>query len=175
VWLLSDTQLTTRRDVAGLFNWDDHEKEFDISLKRLGLDPAREYVGFDFWRNEVVPSIKRNLKIRVPAQSCAVLALRPSAGHPQLLSTSRHVTQGIIDVTEESWNVRRGELSGRSKVVANDPYELRVWSSQPAQAITVRSITGEKMEASFRQDGNLIRATINSPKSNEVGWTIRFK
>jgi hypothetical protein len=43
------------------------------------------------------------------------------------LSTSQHVTQGIVDVVKVSWDAEKKLLSGVSKVIANDPYELRIY------------------------------------------------
>src|SRR5678816_4127813 len=57
------------RDVVGLFNWDSEEKRFDVPLERLGLDPKTEYVGFDFWGNKLIPSIKNRLDLSLPGES----------------------------------------------------------------------------------------------------------
>ena len=46
--------------------------------------------------------------------------------HPQLLSTSRHIMQGLIDVKLESWDPAARILSGTSAMVAGDAYELRL-------------------------------------------------
>jgi len=170
VWLLTDDRHSVRRDVIGLFNWDDGEKFFSDSLEKLGLDGKTDYVAFDYWKNALVPTIKRQLQIIVPGQSCCVLAVRPVANHPQLISTSRHITQGIVDVLEEKWDSATKTLSGRSKVVGGDPYELRIvvpdnnWSA--AAPMIADSIT---------QNDNLVRVTIPSANSGEVSWSVKFK
>ena len=126
IWLLSDTSKPSRRDVVGLFNWDE-KKSADISysLKKLGL-PETDYVGFDYWKNDFVEPVKDTLKTTLPPASCQILSLRAKSDSPSVLSTSRHITQGIIDILQESWNVKQQTLSGTSQVVANDPYELRI-------------------------------------------------
>jgi len=126
IWPLSDTRIPARRDVIALYNWDSEEIMIEYSMDKIGLDGKRRYHAFDFWGNELLPPIQRTLHIAVPAQSCRILALRAACDNPQLLSTSRHVTQGIVDVVEERWDASRNALLGRSKVVANDSYELRV-------------------------------------------------
>ncbi len=54
-----------------------------------------------------------------------------------LISTSRHVTQGMVDVTDEKWETAAaglaGTLSGRSKVVGGDSYEIRIALPEGAQ------------------------------------------
>ncbi len=181
LWLLTDERRSPRRDVVGLFNWGEQEQAFDYSLERLGLAGDAEYVAFDYWQNALVPPMKGRLKITVPAQSCRILAVRPRSDHPQLLSTSRHITQGIVDVVEETWRPTDRALQGRSRVVAGDPYELRIalpdagtrWTVDAA-GILPQDLTAGVTAAIAEKDG-LVRVTLTSPVSREVGWSVRFK
>ena len=117
----------------------------------------------------------------MPAESSRVIAVRPRAEHPQLLSTSRHITQGIVDVLEEKWNTRNKTLSGRSKVVGGDAYELRIVAETGGKGLTAHTVdvsAADKsagVKTSVVSDGNLVRATIDSPTSREVSWSVRFK
>lgn len=126
VWLVTDTAAGVRRDVIGLFNWDSTEKAFDLSPAKIGLPNRGEYIAFDFWSNALIPPFNDRLAQTLRPQSCQVLSVRPVADHPQLISTSRHITQGMVDVTEEKWEAKRLTLSGVSQTVASDPYELRI-------------------------------------------------
>jgi len=96
------------------------------------------------------------------------------ANHPQLISTSRHITQGIVDVLDEKWDGATKTLSGRSKIVGGDPYELRVVlpdSNWNARAVSASG----SATTSLKQDGTLVRATIQSAESGEVNWSVTFK
>ena len=129
IWLLSNARRTPRRDVIALYNWDESRAAtISCPTEWLGLTPAAEYVAFDFWANRFVPPFQKQLVAELPAASCLVLAVRPATDHPQVLSTSRHVTQGIVDVLEERWDATSQELAGTGCVVANDPYELRIFA-----------------------------------------------
>jgi hypothetical protein len=112
IWLLTDSRKTPRRDVIGVFIWESKEQQFDYPLDKLGLDANTEYVAFDYWANTLLPTMSGHLRVTVPAESCRVIAVRPRAEHPQLLSTSRHITQGIVDVLEEKWDARKKMLNG---------------------------------------------------------------
>jgi hypothetical protein len=179
IWLLTDDRRAVRRDVIGLFNWDSKPKEFVYPLDKLGLLPASrnydpEYVAFDYWQNKLVPPFKDALRVTVPGETCCVLAVRPVANHPQLISTSRHITQGIVDVMDEKWNGGSKTLSGRSKMVGGDPYELRiVLPGKNWNAATVEASGGAT--AAFTQTGELVRATLQSAKSGEVSWSVKFR
>src|SRR5579862_3003355 len=104
IWLVTDTRQTVRRDVIGLFNWEESELPVDCTSEKLGLDPSRTYYAFDFWDNALLPSFRGRFQRRLPGRSCQVVSVRADEGHPVLLSTSRHVTQGIIEVTGEKWS-----------------------------------------------------------------------
>ncbi|MGD8239234.1 MAG: alpha-galactosidase [Armatimonadota bacterium] len=181
IWLLTDERRTPRRDVIGFYNWDDEPADFDCALDRIGLPRATSYVAFDYWQNALIQPIAERLQVSVPEQSCRILALRPVLDRPQLISTSRHITQGIVDVLEERWDARRRRLSGRSALVAGDPYELRVvarspdaaWSAQSARVSPADRAAG--VEITLTEANSLVRATINAPTSREVSWTLRFR
>ena len=176
LWLLTDARRTPRRDVIGIFNWESKEQHYDYALDRLGLDAGKEYMAFDYWQNSMVTSIKGHLQITVPPESCCVLSVRPQADHPQLLSTSRHITQGMVDVLEEKWDETTRILSGRSKVVGGDSYELRVVSAAPVQVFQVLGDgRSDEIKTTFTQVENLVRARIETPLSQEVVWSLKFR
>lgn len=169
------------RDVVGLFNWENAEQQFDVSLEKLGFSKNAEYVAYDYWADRFIPFVKDRLRYTVPAESCAVLAIRPRARHPQLISTSRHVTQGIVDVLEEKWDARAKTLKGRSKVVGSDSYEMRVVTSGPGKAWATKAIEVSendktaRVKASLAEREELTRVKIASPVSREISWSIRFE
>jgi hypothetical protein len=182
IWLLSDTRHAPRRDVVALYNWDSKQAATIVcDLDRIGLPAADAFVAFDFWADKFVPPLRDQLRVLLPHASCRVLAMRPAADHPQLISTSRHVTQGMVDVREEKWDAAAQTLSGTSCVVANDPYELRIvvpsgersWRACEAAVSFDDAAAG--VNAIFKQDGPRLRALITSPASREVRWQVRFE
>ncbi len=180
LWLLTDTRRTPRRDVIGVFNWGSKEQQFDYPIDRLGLDPNTEYEAFDYWGCTLGSVIRGRLQVSVPAEACRILAVRPRAAHPQLLSTSRHITQGVVDVLEEQWDAVTRTLRGRSQLVGNDPCELRIVTpaGEPAwraHAIGVSNAdTVAAVRGAFAQQDRLVRVTIETRTSREVSWTVKF-
>jgi hypothetical protein len=102
-----------------------------------------------------------------------------------LVSTSRHVTQGIIDVIDEKWTSEDKSLSGTSEIVANDPYELRVaglqeggriWKLVSASISTADqdahvSITPRPIQP---DEEGWVRVNLSSPESRAIRWTLKF-
>jgi hypothetical protein len=181
IWLLTDERRLPRRDVIALYNWDATKAaDIDYSLERLGLAGNQSYVAFDYWDNVLLPPVKDQLRLTVPKQSCRILAVRPAIDRPQLISTSRHITQGMVDVVEEKWDDATRTLSGRSRLVGGDPYELRIvvglsaksWRPESFQVSSVDGDGGTRTR--FKQENGLVRAWIESPASREVSWSVRF-
>lgn len=181
IWLVTDTRQAVRRDVVAFYNWDKERAEISATPERIGLPPAQEYVAFDFWANKFVAPFSGHLTASLSGHSSRILAVRPVSEFPQLLSTSRHITQGIVDVTGEKWDNGKSQLSAISKVVANDPYELRIVvpvaeKSWRATGIRIAAAdTAASVKAEIKQDGPRLRATITSPVSRDVKWTVAFE
>ena len=184
-WLVTDTRQPVRRDVIGVFNQETNVLSIDSSLAKLGLVSGKKYYAFDFWANSPTASLEGGLKCEVPPKACRIIAVRAMEGHPVLVSTSRHVTQGMVDVTGEEWNAARKTLSGVSQIVGNDPYELRVagldadgkkWKlvsanvsakDQPAGVL----ITSQPASAS---ENGWCRVGIDAKTNRAVRWTLEF-
>jgi hypothetical protein len=181
LWLLTDERLSPRRDVVAIFNWDDKAAEVDYPLGRLGLAGDRSYEAFDYWANALLPPLQERLRLSVPARSCRVLAVRPALDRPQLISTSRHITQGIVDIVEENWDDAGRILSGKSRVVGGDPYELRIvtgtadkhWTLEASELSAADRAAGARITA--RQAGHCARAAIEVDGSREVSWVLGFQ
>ncbi|MDF7822745.1 hypothetical protein P4B35_01865 [Pontiellaceae bacterium B12227] len=161
--------------ILGLFNWDE-EKETDINypLERMGLDSKTGYEAFDFWDNRYLGTIKGDLNTTLEGAHCQVLALREAKDHPQLLSTSRHITQGLIDVVSEDWNPNKRELRGTCKVVANDPYELRIVCPQGFQALEIKTDDHNATISTIEQADGLARISITPSITGTMNWSVTF-
>jgi hypothetical protein len=182
IWLLTDERSSPRRDVIGLFNWDEKEEaEFSYPLARIGLSDAQQYVGFDYWADEFVEPFAGRLEAVLGPASCRILAVRPTASIPQVVSTSRHVAQAVVDVLAEEWDAATKRLCGVSRVVAADPYEIRIAARrQPGRWAAMRALVSqEDADAGVRiailgQKGWKVRIEIDSPASRDVHWSVAF-
>ncbi len=184
-WLVTATNDTVRRDVIGVFNFETNRLEMCYSCAKLGLDAGKKYYAFDFWADSPAPTILEVFNCELPPTSCRVIAVRSMEGHPVLVSTSRHVTQGIVDVTGESWNAARKTLSGVSQVVGNDPYELRVaglqeggkkWRLISTKVSAQDQTAGVAIAAKTTDAGEFgwCRIGMDSKTSRSVRWTLEF-
>jgi hypothetical protein len=101
-----------------------------------------------------------------------VFAIREKLDRPQLLSTSRHIGQGAVELTELAWKPGTLALEGVSKLLTGDPYEITVhmpagWKAQKAR-IGVS-------ECAVQTEGELARFTLTPATSEPMFWTIAFQ
>jgi len=182
VWHLTAGKGRQRKNVIGLFNWDQEKSDtVSVKMEKLDLPASGTYVGFDYWANQFIEPFTGTLEKELQPSSCRVISIRPLGDRPVLVSTSRHITQGIVDVDQVDWNSRKYEMRGKSKVVGEDPYELRIYApagSGPWQVSSVGvssadSQAGVTIES--EQSGPEIRVTINCPENRTVAWKVVFK
>lgn len=168
IWLVGNS----RMKVIGLFNWKEKEPvSIDYDLQRMGLNGAEEYELFDFWGNTYLGKISSCLSQKLEPASCKVLAVRSVQSYPQVISTSRHITQGLVDIESEQWNSSSKILSGKSRVVRGDKYELRVLVPD---GYAIKKATCDNKSMTIRKEGKLLRVSCIPKKTESTEWIIEF-
>jgi len=179
IWIATDQKSGTQRNVIGLFNWDTATQNIGSTLRRAGLNDKTNYYAFDFWENKPLPDILGSFTWDLPAESCRVIAVRAKSNHPVVVSTSQHVTQGMMDLLKEEW--KNHALSGTSKLIAGDNYELRIAGMNDGrkwkidEAIIIGNKEGVTIEILPQTEKGWLRVAIKSQKSQLIKWQIRFK
>ncbi|MDD4192920.1 MAG: hypothetical protein PHI28_16420 [Mangrovibacterium sp.] len=103
------------------------------------------------------------------------MSVRPVNGYPSVISTSQHVMQGMADLSDETWDPALKILSGKSKVVANDPYELRVCIPQTVNPMKIEKvIAGKGAVIHYEQTARGATVTIVAAQSGEINWKVKF-
>ena len=77
---------------------------------------------FDFWNQEYLGAWREGMAVPTAPTSCRVLTLLPDSGAIQLISTSRHITQGPVEL--KRWTQSGNSFKGTSHIIKNDPYKL---------------------------------------------------
>ena len=153
-------------DVVAVFNWSrEWTKTGAVSPASLGIDPNRDgYIFYDVWKERVLSTGRDEQRIRVPPMSCRVISVRRVVGRPQLVGTSRHLTQGADDLEAVAWNGRTRTLSGRSRVVGGDPYRIR-FTVPRGWAVRDRNV---------RVSRGIGTITLRTDGNETVDWSVRF-
>ncbi len=176
IWDLKINHLGRNYDVVGAFNFDSGKSgQVYLNWKELGIAGTGPVHVFDFWNHEYLGAWEAGLAIELAPTSCRVLTLMPDDGGIQLLSTSRHITQGWIDLVR----VERGPDSfrGTSRVIRDDPYELH-FAFPRGRNFTIASATARSADSPLpvRISNHQGWATvcINPSRTSEVEWQVTF-
>ena len=137
----------------------------------LGLDPAASYYLYDFWNDEFIGEIPGDGAVSRPLKplQSLVYSLRRKLDHPQILSTNRHIMQGLLDPTE--WNAASMASTGTAEVVAGEPFVITI----AANGHLPTAATASAGSASFRRDGELVKLSLETDRGTEIRWTLAWK
>jgi len=149
------------------------EKEVQVSLADLGLEPGEPYLLYEFWSDTFLGTVTDTIRFGSinPGFNCQLFCIRPLQPNPQVLATSRHISCGATDLSGVTWN--QGSLSGISKIVPGDGYTLVI--NEPAgYSSPVITLTGGTM-VSEKSDGSVRRIRMVSPEATEISWKIDYR
>ena len=117
-------------------------KESVVSLDALGLENG-EYLVFDFWPQKFLGKITDKIKLGpLPLGHCQVIALRRAKDRPQLISSSRHVSQDAVSVISEDWRDGRLILELKGVPKTQETY----WIHLP-EGFAAASVEGQGLSA----------------------------
>ncbi|MEG1843856.1 MAG: alpha-galactosidase, partial [Clostridia bacterium] len=96
-----------------------------ISLREdVHLPDNESYLIFDFWNRRFLGITRTGFDIDLDACASRVLCIRKLINHPQILSTTRHLTQGALELRNVRYDEERMILAGESDVIAGDDYAI---------------------------------------------------
>jgi hypothetical protein len=172
IWDLKINHLGRQYDVVGMFNYDETRPIVSyVGWKDLGLPQDRPVHVFDFWNKEYLGAWEQGISIELPPASTRVLALVPAMDQIQLVSTSRHITQGWVDLVSQ--RVLRNRFLGKSRLVKNDPYNLR-FAYPRGKHFVIKSARAGGLPVRITNHQGWAEVEITSPRTTEVSWEVVF-
>jgi hypothetical protein len=162
-------------NVVGLFNVDMDRSGTpvtqEVKFADLGLEPDREYLVYEFWSQRFLGAVKGGFARTLQAPDCEVYSIVPREDRPVLVSTSRHLRQMAYDILDLRWDPAAQTLSGTSKVVEGDPYQLRVYLP-PAYRLAGAQIGG--LNTKIATQGELLTVEVVPQADGDLHWTLQF-
>jgi NPCBM/NEW2 domain-containing protein/alpha galactosidase C-like protein len=178
-------------DVVGVFNYDEQRADSRlVSWRDLGLDASRRHHVYDFWSGVYLGEWDGGIFVNVPPADVRVLTIVPASDRPVVVSTSRHITQGWVDLLDETTGgtAEGPVLSGRSRIVAGDDYTIT--AAVPRARPTFRlaaaraGIGARALDVTWANHQGHVTATIHSSRTDgardangtlNVAWTLQFE
>ncbi len=150
----------------------------------LGLDPQAKWRVHSFWDDEYLGILgaKDSIEIEMNGLECEMFRFTKAETRPQVVSTTRHVLQGWMDVADEKWDAAGRVLSGTAKhivsgttesvVIAADTTDGQVFPLVRAEVSPEDAAAGVKVCAV--ETNGTVRVAITVPQSRAVKWRITF-
>ncbi|HZV12180.1 MAG TPA: alpha-galactosidase [Candidatus Kapabacteria bacterium] len=176
IWDLKINQGFRQYDVVAVIKTDYYfQSDLVIHWNLMGWNPDDSYHVYDFWNKQYVGEWKDSMAVVVPDSGCRLFSFVKAEDIPQLISTSRHVTQGWVDIDTLAYDSVTMVMSGISSVVGGDPYQLRFAVPNNIQdSYSAVSAEVGSLPFTLRQDSNFITLDFTSPVSAQVPWKIQF-
>jgi len=176
IWDLKVNHLGRRYDVVGVFNFDtDKADQVYLNWAELGLPKGKRVHVFDFWNQEYLGAWREGMAVPTAPTSCHVLTLLPDSDAIQLISTSRHITQGPVELKKLSQS--RQSFNGTSHIIKEDPYKLSFVFPAGTNGI-VKSATAragsKRLAVKITNHQGWAVVEIDSPKTQDVDWEVEF-
>src|SRR5262245_25924202 len=172
IWDLKINHLGRNYDVVGLFNYEEGKSEqINLNWKDLGLPDNFQIHVYDFWNKEYLGAWENGISLNLSPTSCRVLALLPATDQVQLISTSRHITQGWVDLLELDSNASANSYTGKSSVVKNDPYELRFVFPR-GKNFRIKKASAGKIPVKITNHQGWATAQFTSPRTSPLNWSV---
>ncbi|HSL22442.1 MAG TPA: NPCBM/NEW2 domain-containing protein [Vicinamibacterales bacterium] len=179
---LKVSHLGRQYDVVGIFNYDAAQATTRrVSWSEIGLDPLVPHHVYDFWSGTYLGAWENGVFVDVPPADVRVLTLVRSVDRPVLVSTSRHISQGWVDLLElkSGGTADRPTIAGRSRLIAGDAYRMIVGMPRaaPTYALAAARARGEigPVEVTWLGHQGYATVTLRSTSTQEVGWDLAFE
>lgn len=164
-----------------LFNSSDNKKVFSIKFAgdscetgALQLNPKKEYYVYSFWDDSFVGKFSgaTDFNYQLDAREAAVISIREVHNYPQIISTNRHIMQGMLEIHDLRWDIRQCVLTGRADVVSGDTLKITV--AHNGYIVDMSETDSGRNEIKEISD-ELIDIILDSNQTTQVKWKITFK
>jgi len=163
------------------FNEDEeNSKEISISLDGIvgrggaGLNSNSDYYVYDFWNDCLVGKVNGGEVFTQTLRrgEARQMSVRKALGHPQVLSTDRHILQGFLELDNVKWDASSKTLSGTADLVENEAMNIVV-------ALNGFTPAGCDSNCSSHEifnvcAGSTVKLCLKNNKSGKVDWKINF-
>jgi len=150
----------------------------------LGLDPQAKWRVHSFWDDEYLGILgaKDSIEIEMNGLECEMFRFTKAETRPQVVSTTRHVLQGWMDVADEKWDASGRVLSGTAKYIASGTTESVVIAVDTADGkvfpLVRAEVSPEDVAAGVKvcavETNGTVRVALTVPTTREVKWRVVF-
>jgi len=153
--------------VTGAYNLTDTDSARKISLTEdLHLEEGT-YLVYDYFRDAFLGKVTDNIELDFVPYEARILSVRKFTDKPQIISTSRHITQGAAEI--KNMQTVGSTISVTADLVANDTYTVTFYVPD---GYALDNYTGFH---SHTENENLVKLTFIPDETKEYKFSVSFK
>lgn len=189
--LIVNLAIATRDEdwnVVDVLNLMEVNNRVHVSLKEdlhLDVQPGERYFLFDFWNQKPLGVVNAGFDLELAPCASRVICVRKAREIPQILSTTRHISQGALELSDVYYDAEKKVLSGLSEVVEGDDYSLfvhvpegeRIFHEGNATNVTqIQRIDVDESVCFEAQcpHGSVWKVTLDTTQGGTMAWSIAF-
>jgi hypothetical protein len=141
----------------------------------LNLDGEKSYYAYEFWDSRLAGKFRGtdSLRITLRPGEAKMLSIREVAEYPQLLSTDRHVMQGLVETKDLKWNPQTLQLTGKVLMVKEEKMTLILASN--GFMLKTSDIKGGKAEISAIEGEKADRCIFTSELPGWKDFSLTYQ
>lgn len=172
VWNLPIAKPFGKWNAIGLFNWSKEERLFSVTPDRLGLSPRKTYVAYEFWSDRYLGDLADIAALTLAPTSCQLLAVHEAGSEPFVLSTSRHLTQGAVDLADARWNAAKRTLAVSCDKLLPGSYAVVLYVP-PGMALA--SVRASVRHTVVPMGGSAVKVLFEGIRNDKLAWQAVFQ
>jgi hypothetical protein len=146
-----------------------------FSLDRFWLHPESTYLVYDFWKEQFVGELTKEITVTLQPGSVTLLTLHEKSELPQFLSTDRHVLQGAIELENLNWNPETKTLSGTSLGPVLSKHHLMIYLPEAhpwgqGKQVLFQDFDGYSLKL---VDEHVLSIQVQFNESDRVNWEVK--
>ena len=178
-----DLELTPEWHQVALFNSGSKSDKVVVPLSgdrvttgAIGLDSTSIYYVYDFWNDSLVGKFPGTAKVEkmLEPSACTMLSVRKAQPNPQVLSTSRHVLQGWVDLSNVKWDAAGKKLSGVAKVIGGEPFRV-VLAGNGRKALRAAGSGALARLEQHPAGGEFTTLVMERKDNGATHWSVEFQ
>ncbi len=161
-----------RCNIVDAINLDTEDSVIHVDLKNdLGVDDGDYYI-YDYWNRKFIGRVNGSFAVELRPCASRIFAVHKVKAEPQVISTSRHISQGVMDIANVRYDPEKQALIGESNVIGGEKYEIVVCADENLRIFHEGNHT--TTSECEKLGGNAWRLTFKPEQDGLFKWEIGF-
>lgn len=172
VWNLPIEKNFENWNVVGIFNWSEHKTRITLTPAQLELPVKKSYLVYEAWSSTFLGELRNSLSLDLRPTASMLLSIHEKKRYPVVLSTSRHITQGAVDLAGEQWDEGKRSLSIISDHLIDGEYDVIIYMPEGYSSPNISAPCKSEIE---KISDSIVKVKLFPYSRPKVAWKALFQ